>query len=121
MRLAAALNALILASSLRGSDIRPKTFQFEDGVTPAIFVSADGEGCCNYTAELVGQFRLNHDATSGQVWIDNVDVVLTSATTLRHYVPVTDPSSIYYSYGRDLFEGKSILAAVPGILGNVPG
>jgi hypothetical protein len=113
--------AALIAPPSQASDFHSALYKFERDTTPAIFVNASGEGCCNFTAELEGKFRLNVNNITGQVSAVDVSVVLASVITWRGARPVTDPSEPYYDIGRGWLEGKNILTAIPGILGEATG
>jgi hypothetical protein len=102
--------------------VRTFAFQFiTTGPSPAVFVSASGEGCCDFAAELQGGFTLHHDTSTGIAWLDDVDATLTSAVTLRLGVPVTDTSNLFYSLGPEWLNGKAIGDRIPGFLSSVAG
>ena len=91
------------------------------GSFPALFVSADGEGCCNFTAEMTGTFSLNHDLATNAVWIDEAEVILHSAVTWRLGMPITDPTDRLFKFGPDWLNGVSLFERIPGILSRTPG
>lgn len=99
------------------NNVESVLLQIERGPRPAVYVDADGEGCCDFSAELEGTFQLNFLANSGEAWIDDVDVKLTSASTIVLGVPIVDPLHPYFNYGNVWLGNRRIVDAIPGILG----
>lgn len=111
------VTGLVICPSLMATAraaVQQANYRFVKGQSPAVFVDASGEGCCNFTFELEGGFQLNHDITTGQVWTDNIEIVITSTVTLRLGVPVTDPQNVFYSLGKDWLDGRPIDEVIPG-------
>lgn len=104
-----------------GDFVHSYRLRFERGSFPALYVSADGEGCCNFSAEMAGTFRLNIEQTLSAAWISEASVMLHSAMTWRLGQPITDPTDRLFHIGPEWLNGKMLSERARGILSEVPG
>ena len=118
---AAAFASLISTVVLAEQPVSALYFELAAGDAPGLVVSASGEGCCDFSAELAGTFSLYYDPQTDEAWIGDADITMASAVTWRLGVPVTDPDSWMFALAAEWLDGRPMSEVVPGILSDIPG